>query len=551
MKYLFQVNLGPVQGFIAASRKTRDLTAGSDLLVELTKAVAGLMKDKGGNLIFPAKPELPAANIVLAEIDGDPAKVAQDCRDWVRGFLQDKWNDVASKQGFKFMKDNALAKAQIEAFPEVSCTWVPSGDDYAKAKETLDQLASSRKTLREFGPAPMGHGRHMGSLDPGYEQVYDDKARDPFGTRVKPNERLDAMGILKRFGTFSPDAKRYRMQSTRDVAMGHLLAKADAAHWDRAVREGIALADIVLGDFDEYGLDAGKVDELKSFKQQVWEKIGIKRTPDAPTYFAILLADGDNMGKALRALKTVEQHRKFSETLAVQFAQEAEELFKGSDKAGQLVYAGGDDVLALLPLEGAVELARRLHEMFAAAMEKAGAEGATLSVGLAVVHVQENLRSALEFARDLEKSAKKVKHIVWEEGKEVEKKKDALAVGVRPRSGGDVVVAMPWAQKPDELLNAAIAAFENRIAPHGFPYEVRELADELIRLQRLDKNLVDFKLIAAEYHRICDKKDSEKPDDLKGLLPEWVTDPKSLRTFADLLVAARSMKTKTKKEANV
>lgn len=537
MKHLFQVNIGPVQGFIAASRKTRDLTAGSDLLVEITKGVARLIEqDYQGELIFPAEPDLPAANIVLAEVDCDPSQLAHACRNAVVAHLMDSWKEVA--RGFNFL-DADLAEAQINAFPEVSCAWVPtSGNDYQPAKERLDRLASSRKTLREFMAAPTGRNRHMGSLDPGYEQVYDDKARKPFGTRVKPNERLDALGVLKRFGAFSKDKNRYRMQSTRDVAISHLLSKLDNKNCQRAIEDGISVADVLLGELDDYGFDEDRMKTYLLIQQELRKDLGWGQAiPETPSYYAVILADGDDMGKALRNLTNKDEHRNFSKKLAEEFALKVQKLFESGGKAGQLVYAGGDDVLALVPLEGSVQLAQKLHDMFGDAMQAAKAT-ATLSVGLAVVHVQENLRSALEFARHLERTAKHVKG------------KNAIAIGVRPRSGGDVVVALPWNKEPDKLLSEAIEAFESRFAPHGFPYEVRSLADELIRLEHLDNRLVNHELIKAEYARICGKKDSADEAKLVNLLPDGEHTPRTLRVFADLLVIARSMKSKIEPNAH-
>src|SRR5271157_2504665 len=51
---LLAVSLGPVQGFIAASRRTRDLWFGSHLLSEVSKTAARAIAECGGHLIFPA-----------------------------------------------------------------------------------------------------------------------------------------------------------------------------------------------------------------------------------------------------------------------------------------------------------------------------------------------------------------------------------------------------------------------------------------------------------------------------------------------------------------
>ncbi len=58
MQYLFLVTIGPVQDFIAASRKTRDLWFGSMLLGKVSRAAAVALenhidKARGDALIFP------------------------------------------------------------------------------------------------------------------------------------------------------------------------------------------------------------------------------------------------------------------------------------------------------------------------------------------------------------------------------------------------------------------------------------------------------------------------------------------------------------------
>lgn len=53
--YLFLFTIGPVQEFIAAARRTRDLWAGSQLLSELSRTIAIALRDETKeNLIFPA-----------------------------------------------------------------------------------------------------------------------------------------------------------------------------------------------------------------------------------------------------------------------------------------------------------------------------------------------------------------------------------------------------------------------------------------------------------------------------------------------------------------
>ena len=96
--HLLLITLGPVQDFIAAARRTRDLWFGSHLLSELGRAAAKAVVNQGASLIFPAldrgdpelqpcdaplrangQPPLNVANKLLAEVpsDQDPHALAR------------------------------------------------------------------------------------------------------------------------------------------------------------------------------------------------------------------------------------------------------------------------------------------------------------------------------------------------------------------------------------------------------------------------------------------------------------------------------------------
>ena len=61
-EYVIVIGIGPVQTFIAAARRSRDLWRGSWLLSELSKACALSLQEAGATLIFPA-PTRPDALI--------------------------------------------------------------------------------------------------------------------------------------------------------------------------------------------------------------------------------------------------------------------------------------------------------------------------------------------------------------------------------------------------------------------------------------------------------------------------------------------------------
>ena len=135
-------------------------------------------------------------------------------------------------------------------------------------------------------------------------------------------------------------------------------------------------------------------------------------------YYAVLLADGDKMGSSISEAKTIGANQEISKRLS-RFAELVGETVK--EAKGTLIYAGGDDVLALLPLHTALECTRKLADQFKATLDGAP----TLSAGLAIVHHLEPLSEALTLARKAEKAAKAIPG------------KNALAVTLSKRSGSE------------------------------------------------------------------------------------------------------------------
>ena len=61
-EYVLIISIGPVQGFISAARRSRDLWSGSWLLSEMAKAGAKYLHKHHADLIFPA-PKNPDADL--------------------------------------------------------------------------------------------------------------------------------------------------------------------------------------------------------------------------------------------------------------------------------------------------------------------------------------------------------------------------------------------------------------------------------------------------------------------------------------------------------
>jgi len=150
-----------------------------------------------------------------------------------------------------------------------------------------------------------------------------------------------------------------------------------------------------------------------------------------PTYYAVLMLDADRMSEWFNAATNADHYRKISETLA-RFAVKTVGDIVEKRHHGQLIYAGGDDVLCLLPTETALACAGAVNESFCQNwLTTFWPDRATLSGGLVVTHYKEDLRFVLERARDAEKAAKAAG-------------RDALVVTVCRRSGEHTSALVPW-----------------------------------------------------------------------------------------------------------
>jgi CRISPR-associated protein Cmr2 len=191
----------------------------------------------------------------------------------------------------------------------------------------------------------------------------------------------------------------------------------------------------------------------------------ILRVLDEPyPYVACLVADGDRMGGAIESLTSADEHRAFSRSLAG-FAGEARRTVEQVHR-GSLVYTGGDDVLAFLPLPEALGCADALRRRFEAVMAAASAalpagDRPTLSVGVGVGHIMESMGDLLALGREAEALAKGAAF------RADNRDRNALAVVVDKRSGAKRSWRVRWDEwggDPVRRLRSDIGVLEERLS---------------------------------------------------------------------------------------
>ncbi len=172
-------------------------------------------------------------------------------------------------------------------------------------------------------------------------------------------------------------------------------------------------------------------------------------------YYAILLMDGDQLGKHMGDQA---KHIPISQALN-QFTNGAGDIVRAHN--GFLIYAGGDDLLALLPLEDALPAAAQLQAMYKDAFAQQSLPGkpidSTLSGAIEFVHFRTPLTRVLQDAHGLLDGVAKEKT-----------GRNAIAVRVWKPSGLALQWSMPWELALDSEGNAKIAqvaqAFAQQLA---------------------------------------------------------------------------------------
>ncbi len=562
-KHLFLVSIGPVQEFIAAARRSRDLWFGSWVLSELGKVAARTIAEAPyqGRLIFPAEDALndqerSVPNRIMAELDAtvDVGNLGTTVVERVHHHLVNKLGAKALK-AIDWPTDRpwlqALALEQLADFIESICFWAatPLAPDYPTARHRLEDLMAGRKLTRTFRPSPITSVPDLASLltpvrlpkstlDGSRESVIDERLFAERGDGppmrrkkalylfqrygARPAERLSGVDLLKRRGeaksvasdipstshfaalpllqrvTMGLDATQIenrglvfiqRMDELKDLgAQPELLAE----RYQNVSMIGGYDAGILFAERLVEEVDRADLNEARGVLTNLLTAITDGAAPEP--YYALLAADGDFMGDTIDRFQTPESHRLFSQALS-SFASDVRDIVEQQHQ-GALVYAGGDDVLAFLPLHTVLDCAQALATKFRDVMAKAikairaeeaeairkegnppgsalspkSAPPPSLSVGIAIAHHIEPLSDALDLAREAEDCAKKLPG------------KNALAITLSKRSGVDRTIRGSWGTDTShfvERLQQFITLYREDALPDGAAYELRDLAVRL------------------------------------------------------------------------
>ncbi len=356
--------------------------------------------------------------------------------------------------------------------------------------ELVQRSLAAHRTIRHVPPNPpitsgqrfppkctlLGNFEQMGPDDLQASGKFWDNAIKEVnihGVRIRPREGLCAVALMKRFAGPALLAKELQI-SPDDLRFPDTYTVA-AAEWLRQV--GIDPDQVRKQHRDWNGCwlhwptPDYDLEEAEACPEPVFRQIeqARKQHGKPPIYYAILKLDGDNLGGWLRG----ENSPKVREVMHPDLVRYYEGLgahTKGgldakrpvgpalhaaistaltnfalhvvpevvAEHHGTVIYSGGDDTLALLPVSTVLACARKLQQIYTSDWYThhgreylmMGAR-ATVSGGIVLVHVKDDLRLALQDARAAEHRAK-------------EAGRDALAITVRRRSGEHTTAVCPW-----------------------------------------------------------------------------------------------------------
>jgi CRISPR-associated protein Cmr2 len=526
MMQYYQFTLGPVQGFVAQARRTWDYWSGSFLLSYLTGKAMLAIIENGGRIVFPAvqNEDGTITDSLLAAIQEDrpypsigsiPNRFTAKVPEGFEGGTCTKavelaWQDLAENIWQRYLADVAETlgngsyetwQRQINSFWDMS--WI-----FGEDTDLLDR----RKNWRSHIPSeePGDKCTLMGNLQElsGYLRISHRKKQDEFwqalsdripGYNLHSDERLCGIALVKRlFPLIFKTDMEVAYPSTPYLAAIPWLSSVINDPQEQGKARDFAKAASNKFMRTPYTFDVGNMDhDLAKFVSlegncyfqstlengRLWEEwksdervqtslnklknlLKDFKAKPAP-FYALLLMDGDRIGELLN---DINNRTGISKAIG-RFSARVDTIVR--KYKGVTVYAGGDDVAALLPMDQALGAAEALQRQYQESFEQLD------------LHKKPSISAAIVYAHHhtpLNQIIAKAHQVLDKKAKE-ETGRDAVAVAVY-KTGGEVIIwSSPW-QVIDsngnstsicEIINGLTSDLRHRQLTNSWIYGIRKL----------------------------------------------------------------------------
>lgn len=525
--------LGPVQNFVSQARRTRDFWAGSFLLSYLAGKAMEAVVEAGGDIVFPVVQDHqgnigdPLLRAIRAQkgvsFTGDfpligsiPNRftarvpegftgavcVAAVHKAW-QGIADAIWENYIAPVANYGQGTEAIWSRQVAHFWQMS--WVMG---------TGHELLEQRKNWRSYLPPeePGDKCTLMGSWQElsGYVRSRNRQEQAFFWSRLRQtvgreaplelreDERLCAIALIKRLfprlfrgarlafpstsylaaipwliGVLRDEKERLKAREFAAVAKKAIAEKETPPEFfrkDPAFREmedflrldGTCFYHSTLGN-DRLWSDSAGSRQCRLDLSQLLKGFQNNASP----FYALLLMDGDRLGALLRG---GDERSQVVSSALKDFSQKVDRIVV--DWRGITIYAGGDDVLALLPLDTALTAAVKLKDSYADSFKKVGLPEATISGAIVYAHHHAPLRQVINRAHEsLDQVAKD------------QTGRNALVVTVWKTGGVVLSWSAPWRLLDDqgqevelqELVKRLVSNLGDKKLTNSWIYNIRRL----------------------------------------------------------------------------
>jgi CRISPR-associated protein Cmr2 len=572
------LTFSPVQSFIEEARRAADLYTGSQILVRLARAAGEDLQTNGAVIIYPSSLTSDMPNKIVAQVMWEDFDEKENPATKAKSALLWKWKQIAEEAKGNFRKDDfdTIWDRQVAEDNLWEIYWtvakMENGDyakAYLKAEAALQAVKLNRtfKQSKESGFKDTLSGKREALHDTRSGREYWEALTQsnspivPIKVRPDGRERLDAIGVIKRFSPIAETsiAPFNHFPSTSSIASLDYLEKAQTIAKEKLADHAEAVFTL-LGKNEKYyvrdnqqpwrfdgdllypetftakrlerdfGIKLIQTPLLNKAKNTLQGLIQSKISDDEKLgepspYYAIIKLDGDDMGEYIRACKTQDEHKKFSERLS-NFSEIVKKIADEPQYHARIIYNGGDDVLAMASLSKAVEFAKVMADKFKDIV------GGSASAGIVITHHLSPLSNALKQARKAEDKAKA-------------SGKNAVCVTVLRRSGETLQMVSEWEQI--EKFFAFVSLFANKELASKLPYDIAQASYALPKASEMS---------AAEIRRLVKRHSTPnitEADDTKRreLIVKWIKEkaddlqtwssrlPRQVEELADWLSLAR------------
>ncbi|RKD27941.1 CRISPR-associated protein Cmr2 [Caminicella sporogenes DSM 14501] len=435
MSRLLLFSMASVQEYIMESKKVIDLTNSSYIVsIIMNEVKKAVIEELNGNVILPnseVSEKVKTSNQLLITYESKDSmaeKLEKRAKAKFRYIIK-QLNDL------KNLKDKEI-NAVIEDIIKIYWAEVEFEDEYEKAYKKVHKILEAVKHTRVFkneqdenlikGPKCSICGKRNVRYILSKKNINGIESN-----KLKEKDYLCLACYIKR--TLKED-KNEKQNSTAKIALGRWIK--ENIENNKCIYEKLEKKAEEISKSSKYGKYQllYKENMLKEIKEEEMNEVlnyYEELTKTQEKYYCIYRFDIDNLGKWMNGKykDSKENLKDYQQELSNKINEFFEKVLKFFDENenNTLVYAGGDDLLALLNVKDAFKFSKEIEEEFNKILKKNNNKfkKLTFSQGIFIIHYKDTLKESLKVSKE---------RLEWIKEKfgnsNTEQKKDGLIVAV-------------------------------------------------------------------------------------------------------------------------